>query len=160
MASVKYDYLKYWRVIRKFYCFKNDLSLADLEMLLFLYTEDYFDKTKFQEFNIVMPWEPLRFERLKRQGWIEVFRKGVAGRKALYDLSYKAKHMIADIYRNMNGEPLPAYVYTNPAQWTKKSYTTKTYSKAIQLMNEEVKRRGYERAPNRFKKRPPRPSPE
>lgn len=160
MASPKYDYLKYWRVIRKFYCYKYELSLADLEMLLFLYTEDYFDKSKFEQFNVVMPWDRVRFERLKKQGWIEVFRKGVPGRKALYDLSYKAKHMIADLYRKMNSEPIPRYVYTNPAKWTKRTYTANTYSKLIAEMNNEVKMIGQLKTPNRFKKRPQRPSPE
>jgi hypothetical protein len=160
MATERYDFLKYWRVIRKFYCLKYDLHLADLEMILFLYSEDYFSKDKFDEFKMVMPWDPLRFEKLRRRGFIEVFRKGVPGRKALYDLSYRAKHMVADIYRNMNGEPLPQWHYSNPALWTKKCYTTKVYSKAVINMNEELKKLKPRTAPANFKRRPQRPSPE
>ena len=42
----KNDYLKYWRVIRYFVKAKYGLSTADLEVLLFLYSEKYFGKGK------------------------------------------------------------------------------------------------------------------
>ena len=45
------DYLKYWRVVRYFIKAKYKLTQEDLDMLLFLYSEKYFDKSKFKEFN-------------------------------------------------------------------------------------------------------------
>ena len=41
------DYLKYWRVIRYFIKSKYGLTQEDLDMLLFLKSEDYFDRDKF-----------------------------------------------------------------------------------------------------------------
>ena len=41
------DYLKYWRVVRYFIKAKYGLSQADLDILLFLYSEKYFSKDKF-----------------------------------------------------------------------------------------------------------------
>lgn len=54
---MKSDYLKYWRVIRNYVKVKYKLSQSDLDMLLFLYSESYFDRQKFKEFNAVLGWE-------------------------------------------------------------------------------------------------------
>ena len=51
MKSNTDDYLKYWRVIRQFVKIKYELTQADLDVLLFLYSEKYFDKNKFEEYR-------------------------------------------------------------------------------------------------------------
>ena len=51
----KNDYLKYWRVIKYFTQVKYKLKADDLDMLLFLYSEKYFGKQKFNEFNELLP---------------------------------------------------------------------------------------------------------
>jgi len=65
------NYLKYWRVVRYFINAKYGISQPDLEMLIFLSDEHYFTKAKFKEFNKVFSWDKDRFERLRRNGWIE-----------------------------------------------------------------------------------------
>ena len=92
MKSNQDDYLKYWRVIRQFVKIKYELTQADLDMLLFLYSEKYFDKDKFEEFDTLLGWDRSRFERLKQQGWIQVFRSPMTpgGRRAMYQLSIKS----------------------------------------------------------------------
>ena len=69
------DCLKYWRVIRYFIKQKYGLTTGDLDMLLFLYSEDIFSKEKFEEFDNLLSWDEDRFDRLLRDGWIEVFRR-------------------------------------------------------------------------------------
>ena len=69
------DYLKYWRVVRYFIKSKYGLTTADLDMLLFLNSEGYFSKDDFYEFNELLSWDKNRFENLRTNGWIEVFRK-------------------------------------------------------------------------------------
>ena len=59
------DYLKYWRVVRYFIKAKYGLSQADLDVLLFLYSEKYFSKDKFSDFNELISWDKMRFEKLK-----------------------------------------------------------------------------------------------
>ena len=54
------DYLKFWRVIRYFYKIKYGLNQADLDMLLFLYSESYFSKDKFIEFDELLSWDEHR----------------------------------------------------------------------------------------------------
>ena len=47
----KNDYLKYWKVIRYFAKAKYKLNTSDLDMLFFLYSEKYFGKQQFNEFD-------------------------------------------------------------------------------------------------------------
>ena len=46
-SAPDHDYLKYWRVVKYFAKRKYQVSSADLDMLLFLYSEKYFNKTTF-----------------------------------------------------------------------------------------------------------------
>ena len=75
------DYLKYWRVIRYFIKAKYGLNQADLDMLLFLNSEDIFSRDKFKEFDNMLGWDVSRFERLRKDGWIEIFRNRMGKRK-------------------------------------------------------------------------------
>ena len=79
------DYLKYWRVIRYFIKAKYNITQAELDMLLFLRTERFFSKDRFKEFDELLSWNVNRFDKLKRDGWIEVFRKRAGKKKAIYN---------------------------------------------------------------------------
>ena len=86
---MQFDYLKYWRVVRYYIKSKHGLTQADLDVLLFLYSEKYFDKDKFQEFNELLSWDVKRFDKLLKDKWIEVFRKR-QGKKRGY-IVYRTK---------------------------------------------------------------------
>jgi hypothetical protein len=135
----KHDYLKYWKVIRHFIKSKYGLTQADLDILLFLRTEDYFSKDKFVEFNKMLSWDERRFGRLLKDGWIEVFRKRKGKRKGLYTLSFKAKHVVASIYRKLNGEEIPTSSEHNPIFLKNVSYSDARYRDAIIAMNESIR---------------------
>ena len=77
------DYLKYWRVIRYFIKAKYGLSQADLDILLFLRSENYFDKNDFDEFNELVSWDKNRFENLRDEACIESFRKCKGNRRVI-----------------------------------------------------------------------------
>lgn len=136
---MKADYLKYWRVIRQFIKVKYGLTQSDLDILLFLNTEGYFSKDKFKEFDSILSWEEHRFDRLLRDGWIEVFRKRVGNTKGLYMLSYKAKRVIISIYKKLSGEEIPTSPSSNPMFLKNVSYTDRRYRKAIERMNEFIR---------------------
>jgi len=136
---MKSDYLKYWRVIRQFIKSKYGLTQADLDMLLFLYTEDYFSKDKFQEFNELLSWDVTRFDRLRRDKWIEVFRRHMGKRKALYTLSYKTKRMIDSLYKKLNGEEIPTSPSKNPMFKRNVKYSDKVYRNFIKEMNASIR---------------------
>ena len=133
------DYMKYWRVIRHFVKVKYGLSQCDLEMILFLRSEGYFSKDKFVEFNAILSWEKRRFERLRQEEWIVVFRKHGGRRKALYELSYKALRVVDLVYKKLNGEEITEVPGKNPMFLKKVSYTDKVYRNFIMEMNKTTK---------------------
>ena len=132
------DYLKYWRVIRYFIKAKYGLNQADLDMLLFLNSEDIFSRDKFKEFDNILAWDVSRFERLRKDGWIEIFRNRMGKRKALYQLSYKTQRVITSIYKKLNGEEISTSG-NNPMFARNVSYSDKVYKNMIIEMNKFIK---------------------
>ena len=133
------DYLKFWRVIRYFVKAKYEISTGDLDVLLFLYSEKYFGKEKFQEFDELLSWDKNRFDQLLKNGWIEVFRKRVGKNKTLYSLSFKANRMIHSIYEKLNGAAIPESSTSNPMFKSNVSYTDKVYRNMIVEMNKFIR---------------------
>ena len=129
------DYLKYWRVVRYFIKAKYGLSQADSDVLLFLYSEKYFSKDKFSDFNELISWDKMRFEKLKKEEWITVFRKKEGNRKVVYELSYKARRVVGLVYKKLNGEELPEHPSVNPLFKNNRPYMDKVYRNYIKEMN-------------------------
>jgi hypothetical protein len=146
MKSNQDDYLKYWRVIRQFVKIKYGLTQSDLDMLFFLYSEKYFDRDKFGEFDSLLGWDKQRFEKLRQAGWIEVFRKRMGARKAIYQLSSKANTMIRLVYNKLSGEEIPVSQSQNRMFLKNVSYTDKVYRNMITEMNKLIKQQRH-RAP-------------
>jgi len=135
MKSNADNYLKYWRVIRQYIKIKYNLTQSDLDMLLFLYSEKYFGRDRFKEFESLLEWDANRFQRLVKEGWIERFRNRVGKRKALYKLPIKTTRMIQSIYRKLNGEEIPVSLSQNRMFAKNASYTDKVYRNMIMEMN-------------------------
>ena len=134
MKSHSTDYLKFWRVIRYYVKSKHKLSQADLDIILFLYSESYFGREKFDEFAELVSWDKQRFGRLLKEKWFEVFRMRAKNR-ALYQLSDKAKRLVVDIYRKLNGEEIPVSNSYNSMFLKNVSYNDKVYRNMILEMN-------------------------
>lgn len=142
MKSNKDDYMKYWRVIRQFAKVKYELTQSDLDMMFFLYSEKYFDRAKFAEFDTLLDWDINRFESLRKRGWIEVFKMGT--RKATYKLSIKATRVIQSLYRKLSGEEIPTSNSFNRMFLKNVSYTDRVYRDMIIKMNEAIKQRRHQ----------------
>jgi hypothetical protein len=138
MRKITNDYLKYWRVIRYYVKERYGLTQADLDMILFLNSEHYFDKDKFKEFDSLMSWNKTRFDCLLRDGWIVVFRRGFKGSRAVYTLPYKTSRLIVSIYQMLSGEEIP--MGQNNRMFNKNvKYTDKVYRNMIIEMNKTFK---------------------
>jgi DNA-binding MarR family transcriptional regulator len=122
------NYLKYWRVVRYYIKKKYKLTTAELEVLLFLKSEGRFSRDDFQKFNEVISWDKKRFEKLRQDGWIEKFRNRVGKNKALYQLTYKSKRVIASVYSKLNGDEIPTSLFQT------KSYMDKVYRNFIEQL--------------------------
>ena len=134
-----HDFLKYWRIIRYWVKAKYKLSTPDLEMLMFLYSEQIFNKSQFKEFEEIMSWDINRFKRLLKNNWIHVWRKKQGNETTLYELTYTSKRIINTIYKKINGEEIAETATANPLFRNNVSYMDKVYRNMIKEMNKEIR---------------------
>jgi hypothetical protein len=139
MKNYPKDYLKYWRVVCYYFKARHNLKQAELDMILFLYSEKYFSRDRFSEYNKLLSWDKKRFERLMREGWIEVFRKRLRNKKAIYQLTLKATRMVESIYRKLNGEEIATGEQRNPLFRRNVSTIDYAYKNMIIEMNEFIR---------------------
>ena len=82
-----------------------------------------------------MSWDKDRWERLRRDGWIDVWRQraGSQQKYAIYTTSFKCKQLITRIYKVLLGEDdLPTG--SKSIFYKNKSYRDKVYNKSIDDM--------------------------
>ena len=133
--------LKYYRLIRKWACKTYNLKDADLELLLYLDCKVRFTRNEFIDGSYTMSWDKNRWERLRRNGWIEVWRhrNRTTIKYSIYKTSFKCSQLISRIYRIMLGqEDLPTS--ERSVFYENKSYTDKVYNKAIDDMIKDIDR--------------------
>jgi len=133
--------LKYYRLIRKWACKTHKLKDADLELLIYLDCKNRFTRNDFIEGEYTYSWDKDRWERLRREGWIEVWRNRnrTTINYSIFKTSYKCKRLISRIYRIMLGEEdLPTS--ERSVFYKNKTYTDKVYNKAIDDMIKDPER--------------------
>ena len=103
------DILKYYRVVRFYTMKKYQISHFDLEFLFFFYSEQLFSRKELMKVSSVYGFNDEKFKGLYKDGWFIKWREHVGSRQAaLYELSHKAKMMIADFYKHLDGTlPIP-----------------------------------------------------
>ena len=127
--------LKYYRLIRKWACKTYGLKDADLELLVYLDCKSRFTRNEFISGAYTYSWDKNRWERLRKAGWIDVWRhrNRTTIKYSIYKTSFKCSQLISGIYRIMLGqEDLPtserSVLYKN------KSNSDKVFNKAIDDM--------------------------
>ena len=133
--------LKYYRLIRKWACKTYKLRDAYLELLIYLDCKVHFTRNDFIEGIYTYSWDKDRWERLRREGWIEVWRQRnrTTIKYTIYKLSLKAKHLIMRMYRIMLGEEdIPTS--EKSIFFKNKTYTDKVFNKAIDDMIKDTER--------------------
>jgi len=127
--------LKYYRLIRKWACKTYDLKDADLELLVYLDCKSRFTRNEFIEGVYTYSWDKTRWDRLRKNGWIDVWRQRnrTTIKYSIYKTSFKCSQLISRIYRIMLAqEDLPTS--ERSVFYNNKSYTDKVYNKAIDDM--------------------------
>lgn len=139
MKNKTHDYLKYWKVVREYMRIKHELNQAEIDLMLFLYSERYFSKNKVAEFSKLLTWDRRRFDSLVERGWISTFRAKHPKSKPMYELSMKGQRMVAEIYNILNGEEIPINPTYNPVFKSTASHGDKLLANAIMNMNAFIK---------------------
>ena len=127
--------LKYYRLIRKWACKTYVLKDADLEILLYLDFKSRFTRNEFISGAYTYSWDKNRWERLRKAGWIDVWRhrNRTTIKYSIYKTSFKCSQLISRIYRIMLGqEDLPTS--ERSVFYKNKSYSDKVFNKAIDDM--------------------------
>ena len=133
--------LKYYRLIRKWACKTYELKDADLELLIYLDCKMFFTRNDFIEGTYTYAWDKDRWERLRRDGWIDVWRhrNRTTIKYSIFKTSLKAQRLITRMYKIMLGEEdIP--IGSTSAFYKNKSYTDKVYNKAIDDMIKDKER--------------------
>jgi hypothetical protein len=127
--------LKYYRLIRKWACKTYSLKDADLELLIYLDCKSRFTRNEFISGAYTYSWDKNRWERLRKAGWIDVWRhrNRTTIKYSIYKTSFKCSQLISRIYRIMLGqEDLPTS--ERSVFYKNKSYSDKVFNKAIDDM--------------------------
>tara|TARA_R110002020_G_scaffold97482_1_gene232461 strand:- start:51 stop:491 length:441 start_codon:yes stop_codon:yes gene_type:complete len=126
---------KYYRLVRKWACKTYDLKDADLELLIYLDCKSRFTRNNFIDGSYTMSWDKNRWERLRRKGWIEVWRhrNRTTIKYSIYKTSFKSSQLISRIYRILLGEEDIPTSERN-VFYNNKSYTDKVFNKSIDDM--------------------------
>ena len=126
---------KYYRLVRKWACKTYNLKDADLELLIYLDCKGRFTRQEFIDGAYTYSWDKQRWERLRRDGWVETWRhrNRTTIMYSVFKTSFKCSQMISRIYRILLGEEdLPTS--ERSIFFNNKSYTDKVYNKAIDDM--------------------------
>ena len=126
---------KYYRLVRKWACKTYNLKDADLELLIYLDCKGKFTRQEFIDGVYTMSWDKNRWERLKREGWIETWRQRnrTSIKYSIFKTSFKCSQLITRIYRILLAEEdLPTS--ERSVFYKNNSYTDKVFNKAIDDM--------------------------
>tara|TARA_R110002020_G_scaffold242470_2_gene455826 strand:+ start:151 stop:594 length:444 start_codon:yes stop_codon:yes gene_type:complete len=133
---------KHYRIIRKWACKNNNLTDADLEVLIYLDCMGLFSKNDFEQGVYSYSWDNRRWSRLLKEGWIKVWRhrNRTTQKYNIYKTSFKCSQLIMRIYRIVLGEDdIPTSARRNKLI-KGNSYTDKVMTQAIYNVNKDKTR--------------------
>lgn len=129
------SYLKYLRVVRKYTQKKYDITLAELELILYLYDEQIFNEETFNGYACTLGFTSFDwFNKLKDRGIIKKWRDQ-QGYKSLYVLTQRYKIAMSKFYSHLEGEPISEKTAQNPLFSSKATFSDKMYARLIKQMN-------------------------
>jgi len=133
--------LKYYRLTRRWACRQYGIKDADLELLIYLDCKGLFTREDFMNGVYTYTWDKHRWERLRRDGWIDVWRERnrKESKYAIFKTSMKTKLMINRIYKILLGEEDIPVTQSN-VFYKNKSYSDKVMNKAIDDMIKDKER--------------------
>ncbi len=134
--------LKHYRVIRKWACRNNDLTDAEIELLIYLDCIDMFTIDDFKMGSYSFSWNNRRWNKLIQEDWITVWRKRnrTTQKYNIYKVSFKGKQLIKRIYRIMIGdEDIPTSERRNSIMQGK-TYMDKVLQTSVYNVNRDKNR--------------------
>ena len=132
-----YNFLKYYRVERYYIKKKYNITLMELDMILYLYDMPFFRKEDFNYYGNTMSWDKKRFYEMIKKELIKEWRPGKEqyAKAKMFELSHKAKSICSLTYKKLlQEESISEKAVSNPI-FKKESYMDKVYKNVIEKMN-------------------------
>ena len=134
--------LKHYRIIRKWASRNNDLTDAEIELLIYLDCINLFTNKDFKMGTYAFSWNNRRWNKLIQNDWIVVWRRRnrTTQKYNMYKVSFKGKQLIQRIYRIMLGEEdIPTSERRNSIMQGK-TYMDKVLQISIENVNKDKQR--------------------
>jgi hypothetical protein len=134
--------LKHYRIIRKWASRNNDLTDAEIELLIYLDCIDLFTIKDFKMGTYAFSWNNRRWNKLIQNNWIVVWRRRnrTTQKYNMYKVSFKGKQLIQRMYRIMLGEDdIPTSERRNSIMQGK-TYMDKVLQISIENVNKDKQR--------------------
>ncbi len=136
--------LKHYRIIRKWASRNNDLTDAEIELLIYLDCINLFTIKDFKMGTYAFSWNNRRWNKLIQNDWIVVWRRRnrTTQKYNMYKVSFKGKQLIQRMYRIMLGEDdIPTSERRNSIMQGK-TYMDKVLQISIENVNKDKQRYG------------------
>ena len=132
---------RYYRLVRKWACKTYELTDGDLELLVYLDCVSRFTRNDYKNGTYLMSWDKHRWERLRKDDWITVWRQRnhTTQKYTIYQTSVKCKRLITRMYNILLGNEDIPFKRTN-VFYKDKTYTDKVFNKAIDDMLKDSER--------------------
>jgi hypothetical protein len=126
---------KHYRVVRKWVVKNYEIAEGDLEILIYLDCLDLFKRHDFESNQLTYSWDKARWLRLKKNGWVSVWRErnNTTRKYNIYKVSYKGKRMINRMYRILLGEEEMTY------KFPQKKYSERILKNAVDSANKDLR---------------------
>ena len=147
MELQRKNYMKYWRVVRRYALCKYNLTQEDLDVLFYIHDEVYFSAYKFGKLQRLLQWDYSRLNRLSKDGWLVKLTPGNKyGKKDVYEITIKTSRVVCYLYDILNGTGFPSPT----KRMTKKSKLTmdRNYRIFIGNLVDEIKQKKIDDAAN------------
>jgi hypothetical protein len=132
---------RYYRLVRKWACKTYGLTDGDLELLVYLDCVARFTRNDYKNGTYLMSWDKHRWERLRKDDWITVWRQRnhTTQKYTIYQTSVKCKRLITRMYNILLGNEDIPFKKSN-VFYKDKTYTDKVFNKAIDDMLKDSER--------------------
>ena len=135
------DHLQYLGLLMKYFPKQHGIKRSELEILLYLQAiRPTFTTQDFQESRMHYSWNKHQWRYLVKEGWFAIAHKGNKriGEVYRYSLSHKAKRMLSDLGKTLDGrKDLPLSIRNKVLQ--DKSYSSRRVARAILLKEKRKK---------------------
>lgn len=138
MKAPHYNYMKYWRVVRRYALQKYKLSQEDLDVLFYIHDEHYFSNYKFEKYERLFSWSFTRLKDLVERGWItRLPPQNKYGKRDVYEVTTKTQRVVTGLYKILNGDGFPTV--SQRMNRTRRRYMDRRYRKFMGDMVDEIK---------------------